>query len=1289
MYAKIIRIERIYMKYIRLFLFALFLVPASAMAASMPNNEFMVAAQLLSAAKNADIQQVQNLMNAGANINYVDSTGLSLVCTALMNNDIRAAQILQMYGADASQCDRQIKQYESRNKPTDSGGLFSGLSSAQTISLAAAGAAVVVGGLFLLTDWLDPGNENESGSGGGNRPGGGEGEGGNKPTSETSEIPVGPAYFTADGSISYSTGAYQNNLAQWNPSVGGIRAADFNYFRPGVETKPSDDEDSEDAPQITQTNYVTDGILLPLQNYLLIMHGYSSFANGYMGQYTFRNEKHEPQKMLNTAGGGKPIRTALVTANGINPSGSAARSVDGIVWANSTGVNTDTGIVDKYANYENPSGGNLGAEVSGLGGSALFDLSGSGTAMNPFATATESALAKIVAGWEAGGRTYGDMYGFAPNSQLAIYRTGNGKVWVDVENPTQGESVGTLTDSAAAGTAGRIEAGDTITFNGKTYAITTAIEDSDIMNPTITVNGTTYKLGAGSNVLRGKCTSSTAADCDDVSDIAIYMGTDGYYYINTTGGTTVDGVYVISDNNIYAQKVLKDADVKTFEAIYDMSKQYSIGTGSNVTNGLSSIAVAVLNPESRKVSYTNIGEIESFFALSGGTDKKNLFGALINAYYDKDSTDATSQGGYANSLFNGYNTNLPILIMPAGEFEYGRGDGKTMNVLDATFENYAPALYDSNLQHMFMTVVAVQHSKGTSAADSIGEYGNGVGSDYGPLYLSVWRDSNGTLEDTSDDIVYMSRKCGVAGLGINGVDPWCFAAAGPTAEMATASAAGAVAALKGAFPYMGSGDIFTLMALTADGPYLGTDSAGKAFTVDGLVSYLKAMYSLPPDYHADQLTGQDYLDAFAEVYGYGMINLERAMTPGNKIYFYDGNKIVSGNGNAYWRAASNTGFRASSVFSLSGKSISAPFFDVLESVNGEMSMPRVWENEFALGTTGKRGLYMGDVLGEFKTRSDAPQRVEFGNFGFSMSVSEKPYNDNLNGLDNMRLDYTSGNWNFAAGYQRHFTDGASRYDGMSNPILGLASNVITSDLAYNMGRWSFGARVFSGAITDETMLDNDPTISSQYLPARLGLMQGAQSDITWQGDKFGFTTSVGAAHENNTLLGAMSGGLLEMGNGDTMYVDSELRFSPYHDVTFKLRSTFARTMTDATGQFILGMSDIDSNAFAFGVDAGNFSFSVSQPLTISAGTLMYPYANYELVDLGNGKYDLSITDTHIENLDLHPDNREVRFTGTYRHSFGEFTDGAIGFIYRVHPNNTDEFGNESIFMMKMTHRLGI
>ena len=96
------------MKYIRILFLSLFVFPFGAHAAGA-QNDFMVAAQLLAAARNADIQQVQVLVNNGADINYVDATGLSLVCTALMNNDTRAAQILQMYGADASQCEARLK----------------------------------------------------------------------------------------------------------------------------------------------------------------------------------------------------------------------------------------------------------------------------------------------------------------------------------------------------------------------------------------------------------------------------------------------------------------------------------------------------------------------------------------------------------------------------------------------------------------------------------------------------------------------------------------------------------------------------------------------------------------------------------------------------------------------------------------------------------------------------------------------------------------------------------------------------------------------------------------------------------------------------------------------------------------------------------------------------------------------------------------------------------------------------------------------------------------------------
>ena len=68
---------------------------------------------------------------------------------------------------------------------------------------------------------------------------------------------------------------------------------------------------------------------------------------------------------------------------------------------------------------------------------------------------------------------------------------------------------------------------------------------------------------------------------------------------------------------------------------------------------------------------------------------------------------------------------------------------------------------------------------------------------------------------------------------------------------------------------------------------------------------------------------------------------------------------------------------------------------------------------------------------------------------------------------------------------------------------------------------------------------------------------------------------------------------------------------------------------------------------------------------------------------------MNVVDTRIASLDLKPDNRELRFVGSYRHNLGQFTDAALGFIYRVNPNHTDKFGDESIFMFKISHKLGI
>ena len=1144
------------MRFIKVFLFALFFVPVVSHAAS---NDFMVAAQLLAAAKNADIQQVQALINNGADVNYTDSTGLSIVCTALMNNDVRAAQILQMYGADASKCDRQIKQYNNRNKPKESGGLFGGLSSAQSITLAAAGAAVIVGGLYLLTDWLDPGNGNSSHSSSGSHSGGNNG-GGTTTTANTAfALPEGPASLANDYNYTNALDLYSTN--------------------------------NTDAP-IYYLNYnlMTNGYK---QNYLLMMHGYSPLARGYLGMQTLRNSSsNAPLNItgnnlgLDSVGGGLPVNVALVTTNGINAADDTSLENKFLLWTTLNGNGTTTNGADndlmssKYYNNKIVRGTNNESTTDDSVEEDdtlvdIFDLSGNGTAIgNTSATADDNLIAKVVAGSDTG-YTLADFVGFMPNGQLSIFRTGGG-----VDNNS--DPIDYYNYKALNLAAKNLPS--TLTMG---RAQPTVIANASVISPlrAKTVEDIDY--------IRSFVSSTSGAATGTLRLAAYASLIDQYYNVNTTDGTS-------------------------------------------------------------------------------GTDAKP-------------STDAVS---FFNGLGSSYS---PITIFTTGaneitatEYAYRGG-----NTYEATFENAVPLIFE-NSEHLFMSVVGVSlGGTGTSGQTTVSGY-----SPSNKYEISQWTNTNGTPDDDSDDTYYRARVCGVAGTGTNGVDPWCFAAAGVTDELAVASAAGAMGVLQSAFSYMNTRQLYTLMALTADGAYLGSNDNGTAYTKDSLTSYLQSMYSLPADYQmrVDE-NGEDYLSVFKEVFGYGMINLERATTPGKKIYYYAGTPnnpdIVSAAGNAYWRAASNTAFHTSSTLAVRAGTVTTSAYDVLTSIDGTMSLPRVWKSSFAIGNQERRGLYMGDVLGELKTRDDNDEDTQIGNMSFHMARSARAYNDYMGGLDELRLGFNSGAFHLGADYQHYLTDGVSRFSGRANPILSLASNAVTTNVGYGMGKWTFGARAFSGTITDEGLLENDPTISAQFTPATLGRISGAESSVGWKNNGFGITTSFGFVNESDTVLGAQMAGLLGVSADNTQYVDAELQYSPMENVSLMMRGTYARTDATANGLFITGVSAIESNAFAFGADVGNFSFSIARPLAAYNGSMKYAYANYAVVENGDGTYGVDVTDSGISTLKFGSSKRELRFGGEYRHKFGEFTDGALGFIYRVNPNNTDAFGNESMFLMKMTHRVGI
>lgn len=1228
--------------------------------------DFQSATQLLTAARRGDTQTVQILINNGADVNYVDSTGLSLVCTAVMNNDTRAIQVLQMYGADASKCDRQIKQYRQKARVAVRGeeyGFFSGLSSSHILALSAVGVAAVIGGVALLSDAFDAENNNGTSSSGGSHSGGGGGASGGSGTGwGVGATPYGPAYLdVTTGNINLNTNI-NANLATWDTqSNSALRVADFDYLR-----------DVINIANVKKSQAELDGVNPLLENYLLDMHGYYSFANGYMGQTTFRDAtSHAPEvPKLNDAFGiplqGRPVRVSLITGNGINPYGSAD-SAKGIMYAVNNTMGSQTPIIDKYLNNDLTVNSAMTeyteTEIAG------FDLSGSGSAFNPFANINDTALAKIVAGWEANGRVNGDLYGFVPKGQLGIFRTGNGTVWNVIEDATSGASVGTFTDADSNGV---LSDGDTVVLDGNSYNIKTALSQKTT-DSTVNVGGTDFQLSENSQMFIGVC--ATSSGC---TNIGLYTGTDGAWYVNSVGGNDINNVYTTDSGNIYNYKT------KTTGAAF--TNFHLMQQAVNISDVIANTNVM---PQSRQYPYLTVSTFTKAADFAGASsDLKGYYASQITNNYGIYSYTVNgtvvneAQGGVANNLFNGYSSSNPMIVMPAGDYLFKDAASGTLyyETLAATFENYAPMIYGNSLEHNFMTVVGVLHKNGNSDAATILEYGDGTGSAYGRYQLSLWNDSNNDI--------YSSRKCGLTGTGGNGVDPWCFAASGPTAEMATAAAAGAVASVKSAFSYMSTDQIFTLLALTADGPYLKTNTNGSSFTNETLVEYLKSLYELPLEYNADSLSNDEYLTAFKDVFGYGLINLERAIEPGYSVYYYSQGDIVSTDGkNAYWGKVASSADRSSTVLNGRG-TIRTSFYDVVESVDGTISLPRVWNTEISLNNDYRRGLYMGDVLAEFAVDSTNKHTNQIGNITLNMAMSPRAYNDNFNGLDNLTMKFSSENYDLEAGYEHHLTNGESRFNGRANGVLALVSDSVSSGAKYKSGNFAFGAHVFSGTITDENLLENDPVVSSQYEPGRLGFANGGAMDVVYNNDKFGLNVSFGNMNETNTVLGSINEGLLDLNGANTQYVDATAIYKPTEKVNLLMRATLANTKANMGDGIVSDLSDIKSNAFAFGIDAYGFDFTAAMPLAVFDGKIGYEYADLSVVE-NNGKYDIAINNPHMEYIDLAAQKRELRFSGAYKKSVGEFTDAGLGFIYRVNPGNTDRFGNESIFMFKLHHRLGI
>ncbi|MDR2685580.1 MAG: ankyrin repeat domain-containing protein [Rickettsiales bacterium] len=1322
-----------YLRKIGLFLAAIIM----AIPAHSAQTSFQQASQLLLAARQGNGAEVQRLIAMGVDVNYRDPSGMSLACTAIMNNDRGTAQLLQSFGADASRCDQEIRNFRRANIEPSQSGIFSGLSSTQSMVLAAGGAALGVGALGYLAGLYTDGNNNPLPNESTNRPG--QGGGGGTTPGETITIPNAPNNCTncagdwATAQIAASNPATAaGNFARMSASGALINA--------GLAANPQVDLRSNDA-------WWRNG----RQNYLLLNSYYDANARGYFGQKILRVDatrnpvasSHFTTQIPDTFGGqvvnaGAPVSIALITNSGITRSGNLMDetiSGDGdtmadIVYAKVNGnggtatptleaaaanrywnliVNRMTGGFDNGTSSERP-GFNFALTASF--GDFLMKYAGA----NP-STCTAS-------GWTAG-----NCPGVSSANYTAALTAYQQAASVFNQRKTLDYFAG-INDAGATGQA-------LANFQWKWYS--NSANQTDFIN-LFSINGTPptgacslTAVQSGTNCNGMDATSFLIAqkawtlynggtiDGDILAGLTWWLGEIGISN-PAASAAVIFGLYQnqesFYDDSLLAKILIgrygqnddwqggyvpnaqlmvvktgngKGVDVDGNEVDIDYTNFRALlaafDTASNPGTNTSTSFKPTILANAALPTFSKLTDTATADGLRGliinnqnQTERENAFGNAINKYYNQEDNVRTP-GFDALTLFNRYNTNndaTPMLIFGAGDYSAGLGLGQ---IQTATFENLAPWIW-AGLKHSFMTAVAVQAVDGTSGIALSGLASYDADSAL-KIRLSQYYDQDGDL--------YRSRACGVvAGLGVaGGIDPWCFASPGLTSEQAVASLAGNVGLLSSAFSYMTMRQIFTLIAVSSD--RLAMTAAD-----------LKDKYELPGEYQSMVDAGMDYKTVFAQVFGYGLANLQRATLPGSKVHILTTNGNIfsttnSGNNSntASWtaRAATlglhltsvgsnfiqSTGWTPSFAFGTQLHGINAPMFDILESEDGTMSIPRIW-HQSADFVAMRSSLDLLDNFQQFAT--DSP--TIYDHEGVKIGLSQGLDYENKSFVRDATLNLDSDNSFADFSYKK---SSANHRDG----VLGLASDTTKMGAGLKSDGFSFGVSGFNGTIKiSDALLDQSNADTKQ----NLGRIYGAQLNAGYKTETLQATLSAGSAIESDTILGAYGSGLLELGGSNSIFARFDFNKSlpdligQSRPLKISISSEVARTTPNKTQNYVINnMSEFISTAASAKLDWGNLSVGVALPLAVVHGTMDYLDVQMWTDETEDG-YKLMV-DASLHNINMANSEREVRLNAEYKLELGEFTTANLGAIYRINPNNTAQFGNESILMLKLSHKLGI
>ncbi|MDR1694346.1 MAG: S8 family serine peptidase [Lactobacillaceae bacterium] len=705
-----------------------------------------------------------------------------------------------------------------------------------------------------------------------------------------------------------------------------------------------------------------------------------------------------------------------------------------------------------------------------------------------------------------------------------------------------------------------------------------------------------------------KCTGSSYVKNDSNPTSNLVSDTTAWH------GTAVASVIAGEFNGGGVTGIAPDADILPYRLTFDdgnFVSNYYIGeafrsaadAGAVVINN--SWGIPTKNQQGvESINASDMTSKDTLLALfrdrTHGSGYNNFFDQMLYAVTQKDTIFVWSTGNNGTSQ-PGITTSAPLLF---DEFKNGND-----------YKNFiAVAAYDT-------------------ANDRIADYSNrcGVAMNYcitAPgtgVVVSIY--PNGDLDSTTYSVV-------------NGT------------SFAAPMVSGAVAALKGAFPYMTGAEITKLIFVTARD--LGD-------------------------------TGVD------EVYGWGMLDLERASRPvGSELVPVD----TRVDGRKYSADSSFLKLNSRIANNLKSKDLTYVFVDDFNrtfdaKLNDKIEVikdrPKPIDvlNRFASGRikpiqlneNKTLSLYSSssvvgnasNVSNQFKVSYNT-DNINNSNYGFSFYYGNNPYNavmHNDAGFYNGYALATASNYNVMNPYFRN--------DSFEN--FGFNNKFFLND------KLSFGFGVLYQDYTLKTEKEKFEGIRTDDLGSSMSLI----SNLTFLPYKYMATTvELGFINEKNTLFASKTDGAFSLGSDNNTYIIGLQNDISLYDDKLSMfgKANFGYTRVGGTNNSLINnVSDLYTNSFAVGMNyniineparKSSISFIVAQSVKINSGSmsLRLPasrddegnlfYSNHKigLKDKGNVEYQLSYNHENVDNSEFN-----------------------AGLIYSNYSDGYED-RNEGIFMLK-------